>query len=38
MEKVVPKKDYFFNALKKLNEAINEEPTDVVIDGVLHRF
>lgn len=25
-------------ALKRLQEALNEEETDIVIDGVLHRF
>ena len=38
MERFEQKKENFFNALNRLNEAINEEPTDVVIDGVLHRF
>ena len=38
MERFEQKKEDFFNALNRLNEAINEEPTDVVIDGVLHRF
>lgn len=38
MERFEQKKEDFFNALNRLNEAINEEPTDVVIDGVIHRF
>lgn len=38
MERFEQKKEDFFNALNRLNEAVNEEPTDVVIDGVLHRF
>lgn len=31
------KKD-FYNAFDRLKEAICENPTDIVIDGVLHRF
>lgn len=32
------RKQYFYNAFGRLNEAISENPTDIVIDGVLHRF
>ena len=28
----------FTNALKRLNEAIKEEPTDIVIDGTIQRY
>ena len=31
------KQDYF-NALERLREALNEADSDIVIDGVLHRF
>lgn len=38
MERFEQKKEDFFNAFDRLKEAIQEEPTEVVIDGVLHRF
>ena len=28
----------FINALKRLNEAVKEEPTDIVIDGTIQRY
>ena len=31
-------KENFKNATERLKEALNEEITDIVIDGVLHRF
>ena len=31
------KKDYK-NALERLKEALKEEPSEIVIDGILHRF
>ena len=31
------KKDYK-NALNRLREALQEEPTELAIDGILHRF
>ncbi len=31
-------KENFKNATERLKEALNEEVTDIVIDGVLHRF
>ena len=38
MDRFTQKKEDFKNALERLIEATQEEPTDVVIDGVLHRF
>ncbi len=38
MERFEQKKEDFFNAFDRLKEAIQEEPTEVVIDGVFHRF
>ena len=31
-------KENLKNATERLKEALNEEITDIVIDGVLHRF
>lgn len=38
MKRFEDRKQDFYNALERLQEALNEEVTDVVIDGVLHRF
>lgn len=38
MDRLEQKKEDFFNALDRLKEALQEEPTEIVIDGVLHRF
>lgn len=38
MDRFTQKKDDFNNALNRLIEATQEETTEVVIDGVLHRF
>lgn len=38
MDRFIQKREDFINALNKLIEALNEEPTEVVIDGILHRF
>lgn len=38
MDRYVQRGKDFTNALERLKEAISEEPTEVVIDGVLHRF
>ena len=38
MDRLEQKKEDFYNALDRLKEALQEEPTEVVIDGVLHRF
>ena len=38
MKRFEERKQDFYNALERLQEALNEEVTDVVIDGVLHRF
>lgn len=38
MERFLQRKADFYNALQRLKEALNEEATDIVIDGVLHRF
>ena len=38
MNRLSQKKEDFINALDRLQEALQEEPTEIVIDGVLHRF
>ena len=38
MKRFEERKQDYYNALFRLQEALNEEVTDVVIDGVLHRF
>lgn len=38
MKRFEERKQDFYNALVRLQEALQEEKTDVVIDGVLHRF
>lgn len=38
MKRFEERKQDYYNALSRLQEALNEEVTDVVIDGVLHRF
>lgn len=38
MTRFEQRKQDFYNAFDRLKEAICENPTDIVIDGVLHRF
>jgi nucleotidyltransferase substrate binding protein (TIGR01987 family) len=38
MDRLEQKKEDFFNAFERLKEALKEEPTELVVDGVLHRF
>lgn len=38
MKRFEERKQDFYNALVRLEEALNEDVTEVVIDGVLHRF
>lgn len=38
MNRFEQKREDFNNAVMRLKEAIKEEPTEIVIDGVLHRF
>lgn len=38
MNRFNQKKEDFYNALNRLEEALKEEPIDIIIDGVLHRF
>ena len=38
MERFNERKKEFSNALSRLHEALKEEETEIVIDGVLHRF
>lgn len=38
MNRFSQKKEDFLNALDRLQEAIQQEPTEIVIDGTLHRF
>ena len=38
MNKFNQKKEYFLNALNRLQEALEQEPTELAIDGTLHRF
>lgn len=38
MERFNERKKEFSNALLRLHEALKEEETEIVIDGVLHRF
>lgn len=38
MKRFEERKQDFYNALSRLQEALNTDVTDVVIDGVLHRF
>ena len=37
-ERFMQRKEDFKNATKRLQEALNEEASDIVIDGILHRF
>ena len=37
-ERFIQKRQDLKKAVIKLDEALNEEPTEIVIDGVLHRF
>lgn len=38
MNRFDQKRQDFYNALQRLEESLIEEPTDIVIDGALHRF
>ena len=38
MDRFKERKKEFTNALERLMEALKEEETEIVIDGVLHRF
>lgn len=38
MERFIQRRTEYINALSRLKEALKEKETDVVIDGVLHRF
>lgn len=38
MERLKQRRDDFFNALERLQEALKEEESEIVIDGVLHRY
>jgi len=38
MERFIQRKQDFENALERLKEGINEKDSDIVIDGILHRF
>ena len=38
MKRFEERKQDFYNALSRLQEALNTDVTDVVIDGVLYRF
>lgn len=38
MERFKQRREDFNNALERLEESIIEEPTDIIIDGCLHRF
>jgi nucleotidyltransferase substrate binding protein (TIGR01987 family) len=38
MNRFAERKEDYKNALSRLTEALEEEPTEIVIDGILHRF
>lgn len=38
MERFKQRRDDFFNALERLQEALKEEESEIIIDGVLHRY
>ena len=38
MKRFIERKKEYSNALARLQEALQEKETDVVIDGVIHRF
>ena len=38
MKRFNERKEEYFNALNRLQEALNLEVDDIIIDGVLHRF
>ena len=38
MKRFEERKEDLINATKRLEEALQEEATDIVIDGILHRF
>ena len=35
---LMQRRENFFNAFERLKEALKEEPTELAVDGVLHRF
>lgn len=38
MNRFEQKRAYFYNALNRLEESLVENPTEIIIDGALHRF
>jgi len=38
LDRFIQKKQDFLSALERLQEALKQEPTEIVIDGRLHRF
>ena len=38
MNRFESKRQDFYNALSRLEESLQENPTDIIIDGCLHRF
>ena len=38
MNRFIQRKEDYLKALERLKEALNEEESEIVIDGVLHRF
>ncbi len=38
MDRFKQRREDFNNALERLEESIEENPTDIIIDGCLHRF
>ena len=38
MDRFNQKREDFYNALERLEESLIENPTDIIIDGCLHRF
>ena len=38
MQRFIQRKTEFSNAYERLKEALNEEESEIVIDGALHRF
>lgn len=38
MERFIERKKCLINATKRLKEALEQDETDIVIDGVLHRY
>ena len=38
MSRFDERKEDYKNALARLKEALEEEPSEIVLDGILHRF